>query len=186
MFSIYEEMDKAMNIKQFLALSNLEKNISFKEESSKDKEFLLSLYASTREEELSYTTMSQIEKKIFINMQFDLKQSYYKKNYKDAEFLILKRKKQDIGRIVVDEREDHIHLVDIAIIKKMRSKGLGSFILKQLIENTNSKNKLFTLSVSLDNYKAISLYKKLGLHIVKTQNHYHQMQTSIKEVIDRE
>lgn len=172
-----------MSIKQFLFLSNLEKNISFKEENTSDKEFLLSLYASTREEELSYTTISQIEKKKFINMQFDLRQSDYKKNYKNAEFLIIKRKKQNIGRIVVDEKADTIHLVDIAILKKLRGKGFASLILKQLITNAYKGKKAFKLSVAMDNQNAIKLYNKLGLKVVETKNNYYHMQTSNKEVL---
>jgi hypothetical protein len=47
--------------KLFLDLGN---SISFKDESLKDKDFLLSLYSSTREDELSIISMTQIQKKL--------------------------------------------------------------------------------------------------------------------------
>jgi len=42
---------------------NIGKNLIFKHQTKEDKEFLLSLYASTREDELSITSMSLAEKK---------------------------------------------------------------------------------------------------------------------------
>jgi len=155
---------------------NLEKNITFTEESIKEEDFLLSLYASTREDELSMTSMSQMEKKNFISQQFNLRQTEYKQKFDDAKFLIIKRKKQNIGRLVYNSR-DKIHLIDIAFVKKARANGFGTKIINALIVYANKQNKIFKLSVATDNLRALKLYEKLGLKIVDTQGHYYFMET---------
>lgn len=163
-----------MSFKQLF--SNLEKNLFFRNELLKDKDFLLSLYGSTREDELSMTTMTQVQKKDFISMQFELKEKDYKNKFSDSCFYIIKRKKQDIGRIVVDENDSYIHLVDIALVSKSRGKGFGSIILHYLISKAKEENKTFKLSVKIYNQKALKLYTSLGLNIVKSENLYHYMQ----------
>lgn len=164
-----------MNSKELFL--DLGKNLAFQEESNKDEAFLLSLYASTREDELIMTTMNQLEKKNFIKQQFDLRQKEYKKKFSDAKFLIIKRKKQSIGRVIYDF-EDKVHLIDIALIKKARLGGLGTKIINSLISNANKQNKIFKLSVCMDNPRALKLYKRLGLKIVDTKGYYHFMETN--------
>lgn len=158
---------------------DLGKNTVFQEETNKDEEFLLSLYASTREDELIMNSMTQKEKKIFIKQQFTLRQKEYKEKFTDAKFLIIKRKKQNIGRVVYNFK-DKVHLIDIAFVKKSRSSGFGTKIINSLISNANKLNKTFKLSVCMDNPRALQLYHRLGLEIVNTQGYYYFMETNFR------
>lgn len=154
---------------------NIGKNLTFKPQNQKDGEFLLSLYASTREDELNITYMSEKQKKTFVKQQFEAKESDYKAKYTEAEFLIINRKKKYIGRIVY-MISNKVHLIDIAFIKKSRSQGFGKEILNTLISYAKKENKTFELSVAIDNIKALKLYQKLGLRIIKKHAYYYTMQ----------
>ena len=63
-----------------------------------DADFLLRLYASTREEELKQTDWSDEEKQRFVRMQFAAQQQAYDR-YLDAAFFILSWGSEPIGRL---------------------------------------------------------------------------------------
>jgi len=154
---------------------NITKNLIFKTQAKEDHKFLLSLYGSTREDELNMTTMSELEKKNFVAQQFKARELDYAKMFEDAKFLVVYKKKKAIGRIVY-ENGDTLHLIDIAFIKKFRSSGYGSCILEQLLLKAKELKKVFELSVVVDNQRAINLYKKFGLKVVNQQGYYYTMQ----------
>ncbi|MGB5793214.1 GNAT family N-acetyltransferase [Poseidonibacter sp.] len=157
---------------------NIGKNLVFKYQNEKDKNFLFSLYSSTREDELNMTLMNEVEKRAFLKQQFDAKEFDYSTRYEDAEFLIIYRKKKAIGRVVFRITEK-VHLVDIAFIKKFRSLGFGKEVLNVLISHAKQNNKPFELSVAKDNIRALKLYKKLGFQIVESYGYYYNMKLLI-------
>jgi len=87
------------------------KNVSVKHQIDAHQSFLLSLYGSTREDELTMSSLNELEKRAFIKQQFRLKEDDYKRKFFDAEFLILYRKKKPIGRVVY-RISDSIHLIE--------------------------------------------------------------------------
>lgn len=154
---------------------NIGKNLVFKYQNANDKGFLFSLYSSIREDELNMTLMKEIEKKTFLQQQFDAKEFDYSTRYDDAEFLIIYRKKKAIGRVVYRITEK-VHLVDIAFVKKFRSLGFGKEVLNVLISHAKQNNKPFELSVAKDNIKALKLYQNLGFMITNQQRYYYSME----------
>jgi len=150
------------------------KNLTFKVQTDSNYSFLLSLYGSTREDELSMTSMLQREKEKFISQQFEARELDYAKRFNDAKFLIIYRKKQAIGRVVyrVDEST---HLIDLALVRKLRENGLGSTIISTLIEYAKENNKELHLSVAMDNTRAIKLYQRLGFKITNQHGYYYAM-----------
>jgi len=155
---------------------NIGKNLIFKPQSQKDDEFLLSLYASTREDELNMTFMDKEQKKVFIKQQFEAKTKDYSSKYKDATFLIIYRKKKPIGRLIYKVSQV-VHLIDIALVKKSRSLGFGKEILNHFIFYSRTHNKHFELNVAVDNIKALKLYQDLGLRVIRRNSYHYTMQT---------
>ena len=157
------------------------KNLIFKLQTKSDRDFLLSLYSSTREDELSMTTMTVLEKRRFLKEQFELKELDYSKKFSDAKFLIVYRKKSPIGRVVYNIGDD-VHLIDIAFLKKNRGRGFGTLLIGALMENAQDSKKLFRLSVATHNMRAIKLYQKLGVEITKEENGYLTMSRRCDEI----
>ena len=153
---------------------NIGKNLILKKQIADDKDFLLSLYSSTREDELKMTTLTPLEKKRFLKQQFELRELDYSKKFSDAQFLIIYRKKSPIGRMVYNI-SDVVHLIDIAFVKKSRSRGFGSLLIEHLIQSADDLRKLFRLSVATHNMRAITLYQKLGVEITAEENGYFTM-----------
>ena len=66
------------------------------------------------------------------------------------------------GMIQVFETESEIELSEIQILPSHQSKGLGTAIIKDLVQKASSANKRILLSLGLKNTGAFALYSRLG------------------------
>ena len=74
-----------------------------------------------------------------------------------------------INRLLTKDVEEYeLYVSNISVDKKSRGKGVGKFLIKNIIEKAQSKGcKSIVLDVSKENEIALSLYKKFGFKIVK-------------------
>lgn len=128
---------------------------------TKDLEFLKKVYRSTRENELNKTGWNESEKIKFIDFQFNAQHAHYSNAYKGAEFNIIEHNKEDIGRLYIWETETQIRIMDIALLPEHTGKGIGTRILKNLIEKSEGESKKLNIHVEHNN-PALRLYKRLG------------------------
>lgn len=86
----------------------------------------------------------------------------------------------DNGEIVgyaigVLEKENYGHILNIAVRDNHRRKGVGSLLLSQLeAELEKLGAKTFYLEVRVDNYDAISFYRKNGYNIEGLRKKYYR------------
>ena len=136
-------------------------NINYRNITPEDFPFLIKLYRSTREEELSLSDMTEEEKQKFIEFQFNAQHTYYKSAYTGAKMKIIQLNKTPAGRLYLWETEGQIRIMDIALLPEYRGKGTGTKILKSLIEQSERMNKKLNIHVEYFN-RALKLYEKLG------------------------
>lgn len=135
--------------------------ITFRPAEANDDEFLLGLYGSTRLEELALTNWDEAQREAFVRMQFSAQQSHYRQNYPDAEHLIILLDGEHAGRLYVAEIETQIRIVDITILIEYRNLGMGSAIIKQLMEEAVRIEKPLTIYVETFN-PSYRLFQRLG------------------------
>jgi ribosomal protein S18 acetylase RimI-like enzyme len=123
-------------------------------------DFLYQVYASTRADELAIVDWSQEQKDAFLQMQFDAQHKYYQESYTDASFDVILRDSQPIGRLYLDRREAEIRIVDIAILPEHRNAGIGTAMLRDIMAEAASMDKVVTIHVEKFN-PALRLYKRL-------------------------
>jgi hypothetical protein len=91
-----------------------------------DGPLLQVMYASTRDKELKLICdWSEEQKDTFITQQFYAQHNYYKQRYKDADFYIIEKSGEAIGRLYIDlsaHRAD-ILIVDITLMPYNRNNG---------------------------------------------------------------
>lgn len=69
---------------------------------------------------------------------------------------------------------DEAHIMNIAVKKDFRKKGIGSELLNFLIDEAKNKKKMcITLEVRDDNIPAIELYKKFDFDIIGRRKKYY-------------
>lgn len=75
-----------------------------------------------------------------------------------------------VGCILLTNKDDGKLLDEIYLDKEFRNKGIGTSIIKDIINN----NDIVYLWVYKENEKAISLYKKLGFNVIdETESRYY-------------
>lgn len=123
--------------------------------------FIEELYRSTREEELIQTNWTEQQKQQFVLMQFMAQKADYERKFPDALQQIIHYKKKAAGRLYTSETENSIHIIDIALLPQYRNKGIGKFLLQQLIAKAKKQRKTISLQVIKTN-PAKNLYNRLG------------------------
>src|SRR3954470_7572244 len=99
---------------------------------SDDEEFLVSVYASTRAEELAQVDWPEENKNAFIKWQFDMQRQEYLKRFPDAEYYLIVIDNQPAGRIWIGEDDEQVRLLDIAILPEFQNRGAGTALLRWL------------------------------------------------------
>ncbi len=129
------------------------------------------LYASTRAEEMQHFPFDDAQKAAFLDQQFAAQFEHYGIHYPTCERNIIESGGEPIGRLWVDEWRDQIRLVDIALVAGERGRGIGSTLLRQVLDRGALAGKPVTIHVESFN-PALRLYKILGFEQVDTNGVY--------------
>ena len=140
-----------------------------------DDPFLCALYASTRTEELAPVPWTEEQKRAFLEMQFRAQAIHYRTHYSSAQFLIIEKGDQPIGRLTIDRRPDDIRIVDIALIPEYRGRGIGTTFLRELLSEAEASSK--SVSIHVEHFNpAMRLYDRLGFRRIDSHGVYHLME----------
>lgn len=129
-----------------------------------DRAFLLRLYASTRAQELSLVPWPEAQKAMFVAMQFDAQARHFRTQYRGARWRVIEVDGAPVGRLYVDEGEDAILVVDIALLPEVRGRGLGRRVMEEVMRDAAAGRKSVALHVDRQN-PARRLYESLGFQI---------------------
>ena len=148
--------------------------------SDADRDFLLRVYASTREEELAIVPWTREQKDQFLRMQFTAQQTHYQEHYADAAFDILMLGEQPIGRLYVDGGPREIRIIDIALLPEYRRQGFGGMLIRSLLDEAASAGKVVSIHVEHHN-PAMSLYTRLGFRRISDTGVYFLMEWAVEQ-----
>jgi RimJ/RimL family protein N-acetyltransferase len=137
------------------------RRVTFREAEPSDEPLLMTIYRSTRLEELALTGWSQEQREEFIRMQFNAQQLHYSKYYPQGRHLIILLNDEPVGRLYVAETEEDLHILDITILPQYRSAGIGTPIIKLLMRRASDINT--PLHIYVESYnRSRSLFERLG------------------------
>lgn len=124
-----------------------------------DAPILRRVFSSTREADLIATGLTAAMMDQLINIQFRAQNMQFEATYPALQQLAVVRDDTPIGRLFLDEAEDRVTLVDIALLTEMRGKGIGTAILGDVTEWAAGRR--IELHVARDN-PARRLYLRAG------------------------
>jgi ribosomal protein S18 acetylase RimI-like enzyme len=168
----FSDLSNHSSLRIFLYFQEM---IQLRQVEETDDSFIESVYASTRQDVLGLTNWPEQQKKAFIIMQSMAQLAEYKKSYPGAAFQIIMYKKKPAGRFYTWENDDEFRLIDITLLPLFRGKGIGSFLLKELIKKSNTTAKKISLHVEPIN-PALHLYRRLGFIYIKNNGRYFYME----------
>ena len=136
-----------------------------------DEAFLLQVFADTRPE---FDLLDEGQKLALLKMQYNIRQLQYDDAYPQAESMIVIQQDLPVGRILVAEGEREFTLIDIALLSGYRNSGIGSHLIRQLLDRARAAGKPVRLQVLKSN-PARHLYERLGFEMVEEQSMYVEM-----------
>jgi ribosomal protein S18 acetylase RimI-like enzyme len=126
-----------------------------------DRAFLVALYGSVREPELAHLPWDDATKGAFVEQQFAAQDEHYRTNYPGATLDVVEVGGERAGRLYVHRGPSDIRIMDIAIAPAFRGRGIGTRLLRALIEEAESSGRKLSIHVEMNN-PAKRLYERLG------------------------
>ena len=141
-----------------------------------DEEFLLSVYASTRAEELGQAEWQPGQREAFLKWQFEMQHQQYEARFPVAEYKVIEVDNQPAGRFWVGENETEIRLLDIALLPEFQNRGVGTLLLRELIDEARRSQKPLRHMVFMLNSDAHRFYERLGFEMIEDLGAYRHME----------
>jgi ribosomal protein S18 acetylase RimI-like enzyme len=145
--------------------------------SDADFDFQRRLYHDVRAQEMAHFPFTADEATRFLDWQFQCQWDHYRGHYPTCEWRIIEDAGEAIGRLLVDRWPDQIRIVDIAIHSSRCGRGLGTALMKNLLEEGRAAGKPVTIHVEVFN-PARRLYGRLGFEEIATSGAYILMRWS--------
>jgi ribosomal protein S18 acetylase RimI-like enzyme len=97
-----------------------------------------------------------------MRFQFQAQTTSYRSQYPTAESDIIELDGHPIARIVVDRSAAGLRIVDQAIAPEFRNRGIGTAIMRSVMDEARKAALPLRLHVASDNEAALRLYLRLG------------------------
>lgn len=142
--------------------------------STEDAELLYEIYAGTREDELQQTGWPPVQKAAFLRQQFAAQHQWYQTHFIPGAFDLILENNRPIGRLYVYRQPHDINVIDIAFLPPYRGRGIGTFLMRQILAEAARNGQTVSLHVECFN-RARSLYDRLGFRPVGEDGVYVEM-----------
>jgi ribosomal protein S18 acetylase RimI-like enzyme len=126
-----------------------------------DREFLVELYGSVREPELAHVPWDDDTRRAFIEQQFTAQDAHYRAHYPGATLDVIEIEGEAAGRLYVHRGRRDIRVMDIALAPAYRGRGVGSELLRALIDEASASKRTLSIHVEVNNPARV-LYERLG------------------------
>jgi ribosomal protein S18 acetylase RimI-like enzyme len=130
-----------------------------------DRAFLLDVYASARQVELDQVGWAPGQREAFLEQQFSAQDLTYRGRYPQGAFLVVELAEHAIGRLYVGRLPGEIRVIDIALLAGYRGRGIGTRLIRKLMDEAAAEGSSVTLYVEASN-PAHALYLRLGFERV--------------------
>lgn len=140
-----------------------------------DYAWLLELYKDVRRLEWEFLPLNSDQKRALFQQQQTIQLNYYRANFVRPRFEIILLEDTPIGRLFTNRDGAGVRVLDIALLKIFRGRGIGTYIVEQLMDECRKLANPLHLCVEKIN-PARKLYAKLGFEIVTEEDFVLQMQ----------
>ena len=138
--------------------------VSLRPAAASDRSFLLELYATIRDAELSLVDWDDATKRAFVQMQFEAQDSHYRTHYRNTSYDIVEVDGVPVGRLYVARWDDEMRVVDISLLPQWRGRGIGKQLFEDLMAEAAAAQQPLTIHVERQN-PALRLYQRLGFTV---------------------
>jgi RimJ/RimL family protein N-acetyltransferase len=141
-----------------------------------DEEFRYRLFCDSRLPEWYRVALDPELREALMRHQYAAQTMTYRARFPQARFDIIELEGERIGRIVVNRPGAMVHVVDLAIVPRLRGRGLGSAIMRALMDEAAGSDLPVRLKVSDANDPSLRLYLRLGFTPIETVPAYIELE----------
>lgn len=143
--------------------------LQWRRQTEADADFVLTLYLSRRWAETALMPgWSDAQRRQFLVDQARLQRLHYEKHYPDSDLLVIEQSGQPVGRLYLHRHATNgWHIVDIALLPAWCGQGIGTAVLRAVLDQADRAGCPCTLYVAEYN-PARRLYWRLGFREVVT------------------
>jgi ribosomal protein S18 acetylase RimI-like enzyme len=145
-----------------IAIASAHGTVLLRPERADDVAFRFELFCQSRPPEWESVQIDPEFRDRLMRHQFNAQTASYRAQFPRARFDIIELDGEAIGRIVVDRPGNLLNIVDQAIVPRLRNKGLGTTIMRSLMDEARQQAIPVRLMVSSSNDPSIRLYLRLG------------------------
>ena len=138
-----------------------DEQVSLRPVTAADDDFIFSLYASTREQEMALVPWSAEQKAAFVRMQYEAQTRHYRAEFPSADHDIICLDEAPVGRLYLNRRADVLHILDITLLPRLRGQGTGGVALRRVLAEAHGANKPVTIYVESFN-PSLRFFERLG------------------------
>jgi ribosomal protein S18 acetylase RimI-like enzyme len=148
--------------------------IALRPATADDEPLLFAIFCEVRG--AMFAGLPEPQKDILLRMQFHAQKSGYEQGYPDAERMIVVADGRSVGAVLVQRSTVIWRLVDISLFTAYRNQGIGTRLIRDLLDHAAKSARSLQLQVARDN-PAARLYERLGMQMVAEDDVYVTMQS---------
>jgi GNAT superfamily N-acetyltransferase len=136
--------------------------LSTRPEAPIDEAFLFTLFESVKGPDIARMPVDDHMKLRLLQMQYTAMTQSYRKSFTTEAFNIITLDNTPIGRLIVEETNNCICIVYIALLPAWRHRGIGSQLMRALLTEAQARHLPCEATVALDNIPSLRLWVGLG------------------------
>ena len=138
-----------------------DRKVSLRPVTEADTDFLLKVYESGREHELSLVQWMPEQREQFVRHQYAAQILHYQTQFPDAVHSVIEYDGVPAGRIYVQRSADQIQILDLAILSDHRGKGISTPVIRGLQDEAADGKKPLRIHVDTSG-PFIDIFRKFG------------------------
>lgn len=148
---------------------NLRESIKVRRGKPEDYQFLYQLHQATMKEHISKTW----------GWDEAWQKEYFHEHFIPEDCQVILLNNEEIGVLVTRETEGSVFIREIQVSTAFQNRGIGTYILKRLIDESRLKNKTVALQALKIN-PACHLYKRLGFRVTEESDLLYFMESVVE------
>lgn len=105
-------------------------------------------------------------------------EEYFRQNFVAANIRVIVVEGRDVGLLHVEREPEAIFLANIQLLPEFQNHGLGTAVVRGVLEDAQAAGLPVRLQVLKPNHAARRLYERLGFEVTEESGTHHQMRAA--------
>ena len=140
-----------------------------------DEPFLYDVFCTTWEHEVAAMPDPRLVRH-FLRIQYTAQETRFHSRFPGHERYVVTHDGEDAGRVYLHRTPSILHAIDMTLLPRFRSLGIGSRLVEDLFAAARDQAQLVSIRVPRRNERATRLYAALGFRLVTMDDldHYYE------------